>query len=371
MLATLLATVILAAQPGSYLIKTAEALEGARADIPGMQAMSEDVAKRICAGGKLYAGGNPALISEMSGRAGGLMLTAALGDTQPTAADAVMYFADAEHPFPQPLAGSGAAVVLFGAEAAGVHAVPPLTNARGLSPTLQMAIQGWLFTAELIAACTRQEKMPVLHETIGLYGGIPRMRQYQEAGVFFHTDLSVPRIAIGKISGEYIERLGAILRRCEKENRSNFDRAGQWAGVALRNGGMPRMYSMGHLFPDEVEKTAIGDSFVSAAWNAGFSYIPYPRDTYGKGDILIHVGYQQPPLPMLQDGKTAGAKTVYVSVHPDRDFPTGTSNIWIDPMWPYTDACVYLPGYDIPALPASGIVNAAIAWEIYRATNGG
>ena len=371
MLASLIATVLLAAQPGSFLEKTAEALESARGDAPAMQAMCEDVARRICGGGKLYVGGNPSLVSEFTGRAGGLMLATPLGDATPTAGDAVMFFPDAEHPFPQPLAGSGGAVVVFGGEAAGAHVAPPLTAGRGLSPTLQMAIQGWVFTAELIAACTREEKMPVMYESIGLGGGMPRIRKYQEAGLLLHTDLKVERMAVGKISGAYIDEVTAMLRRCERENRSNLDRAGQWAATSLRNGGMPRMYSMGHLFPGEIENTAIGESFRSATWNAGLSFIDYPRDEYAKGDVLIYVGYQHPPLPMLRNGKSAGARTVYVCVHPERDFPTGASNVWIDPMWPFADACISLPGYDIPILPASGIVSAAIAWEIARVTNGG
>lgn len=371
MLVSLLVPLILAAQPGSYLLKTADALDAARNDIPAMKAMSEDVARRICGGGKLYTAGVPSLISEFSGRAGGLMLATPMGDATPAPADAVLYFADAEHPFPQPLAATGAAIVLFGAEDPGTLHVPPLENAHGLSPTLQMAIQGWIFTAELIAACTREDKMPVVYETIGLYGGIPRMRKYQEQGIFFHTDLTVPRVSVGKLSGQFVDQVSAMLRRCEKENRANFDRAGQWAATALRNGGKPRMYSMGHMFPDEIEKTAIGELFLSATWNAGFSQIDYPHDQYAKGDVLIFVGYQHPPLPMLQDAKAAGARSVYVTVRPDRDFPTGTSNIWIDPMWPFADGCAFIPGYDIPVLPASGIISAAIAWEIARTTNGG
>jgi len=35
-------------------------------------------------------------------------------------------------------------------------------------------------------------------------------------------------------------------------------------------------------------------------------------------------------------------------------------------MWGWSDACVPLEGYDVPLLAASGIVNGAIAWEIYR-----
>jgi hypothetical protein len=37
-------------------------------------------------------------------------------------------------------------------------------------------------------------------------------------------------------------------------------------------------------------------------------------------------------------------------------------------MWPWADAVVPLEGYDVPILPASGIVNAAVAWDIYRVT---
>jgi hypothetical protein len=35
-------------------------------------------------------------------------------------------------------------------------------------------------------------------------------------------------------------------------------------------------------------------------------------------------------------------------------------------MWDWPDACVPLEGYDVPILAASGIVNAAIAWELHR-----
>lgn len=373
MLTSIFCALLFAAQPGSYLERTAVALERSREDVPAMQAMAEDVAKRICAGGKLYAGGNPSLISEMSGRAGGLMLTSALGGQAPAASDAVMFFEDADHPLPDAVAASGAAVVLFGAKEddARVHSVPARADANGLSPTLSMAIQGWLFTAELVSACTRQGKMPVLYETIGLYGGIPRMEQYQGKGIFFHDGPAPPRVLANVLAEEYIKRVSVMLRRCEKECRSNLDRAGQWAGRAITSGAKPMMYSMGHLFPDEIEKTAIGADFRTAVWNAGFSYLPAPEDNSKKGDLVLHIGYQHPPLPMLSRAKAVGARAVYVSVLKDRDFPDGPNTVWIDPMWPWTDACVPIAGYDVPGFAASGVVNAAIAWEIERMAQGG
>jgi len=51
-----------------------------------------------------------------------------------------------------------------------------------------------------------------------------------------------------------------------------------------------------------------------------------------------------------------------------RDYAGDPEVIWVDPMWPWYDACVDLEGYDVPVLASSGIVNGAIAWEIYRLT---
>ncbi len=51
-----------------------------------------------------------------------------------------------------------------------------------------------------------------------------------------------------------------------------------------------------------------------------------------------------------------------------RDYASDPGAIWIDPMWSWADGCVWIEAYDVPALPASGIVNGAIAWEIYRLT---
>src|SRR5262245_51411028 len=110
----MLATVVIAmalftAPESSYLQRTAHALESARAEIPAMQTPAEILAARITSGGKLFAGGNPSLISEVCGRAGGLMLIGGLVD-QVAEKDAVIFFAGTEHPLPDALKTSGAAV---------------------------------------------------------------------------------------------------------------------------------------------------------------------------------------------------------------------------------------------------------------------
>ncbi|MGC9053104.1 MAG: hypothetical protein ACP5KS_04385 [Candidatus Hydrogenedens sp.] len=306
------------------------------------------------------------MVSEVTGRAGGLMLTTTLPEKINTDSDAVLFFVDTEHPLPEEATTPGACWVVFGITQTIPGVTTLLMHDYGLSPTLTMAIYAWMFTGELVSACTRLGKMPVLFESIGLYGGILRQQKYQGNHIFWHDTHAVSPILPGVLAKDYAMRVSAMLRRCEQQHRADFDTVGLWVAEAKKAGRTLTMYSMGHIFPDEVSKTSIGSLFRSEVWNAGFSYIPEPKDVYSRGDVVIHIGYQHPPRNMLERAKNAGAKSVYVAPYMDRDFPTDKDTVWIDPMWPFGDACVPIPGYDVPALASSGVVNGAIAWELYR-----
>jgi len=224
----------------------------------------------------------------------------------------------------------------------------------------------WVFTGELVAALTRIGKMPVIYETIGMYGGMARIEQYKNGAVAFHENMTVPPMAPGVPGAEYITRVGAMLLRVDADERAKLDKAGAWAREAKAAGKQLFMYSMGHLFPDEVAKTDIGKTFKSAAWNAGFRTPPAPNDAYQPGDLAVLIGYQPPAIELVKRTRAAGARAVYVTVMGHRDDLESNDAIWIDPMWDWQDACVPITNYDVPMLPASGIVNGAIAWEIYR-----
>ena len=40
------------------------------------------------------------------------------------------------------------------------------------------------------------------------------------------------------------------------------------------------------------------------------------------------------------------------------------NTLYANPHWPIEDACVQLPGYDTPILPASGVIQSTIYWSI-------
>lgn len=145
-----------------------------------------------------------------------------------------------------------------------------------------------------------------------------------------------------------------------------MNRAGEWAARALADNKTVYLYCMGHFVPDEVAKSEIASKFKAATWNSGFTVIAPPDDAYAMGDVAIHIGYQHPPNGLYERARPSGAKIVYVDLLEHRDWIHDPHVIWVDPMWPWDDAVVTLPNYDIPMLPPSGIVNSAIAWEIFR-----
>lgn len=353
-------------QNGSYLLRTAALMEACRADIPSMTPVAEIAAKKLADGGRLFASGDPGLVSEVSGRAGGFMMIRSLGDTKLQPNDVVMHFA-----MPGDTAAiPGGAIVFGGKPGQGESACyPGHADATGVSPRLAYAADAWIFTGELIAALTRIGKTPVLFESIGAYTGNARIVQYKSGEIAYHDNLTVPPVKAGELGNRFVDEITRMVKRVESEERAKLDKAGAWAREARAKGGSLYMYSMGHIFPFEVEQTAIGSLFKSAVWNAGF-HGAHPMDTYGPNDLAVHIGYQQPTDILLRRARPAGARVVYVTVREDRDFVKDDGVIWIDPMWDWPDACVPMEGYDVPVLAASGLVNGAIAWEIYRLSNG-
>lgn len=354
--------VAFASNPGpgsdSYIARVAHVVEQAGANCNRMEDSVREAASRLLKGGKLWAAGNPAFMSEMCGRAGGLMLIQSLGDATPAAGDVVMYGLSGERqPIPDSIGNSGAHIALFG-DAAGSN----------VSPSLASIVHAWIYTGMLIEACARQGKMPVTFETIGLPGGYPRIQQYQAKGILWidHAPAALEEAKHLELGRRYADNVAAILNRVEREDREKLNRAGEWAARALAEGKTVYMYCMGHFVPDEVAKSEIGAKFKTATWNSGFTTQAVPDDRFNAGDLAIHIGYQHPPNGLYERARPAGTRIVYVDLLEHRDWKTDADVIWIDPMWPWDDAVVTFEGYDIPMLPPSGIVNSAIAWEIYR-----
>jgi len=83
------------------------------------------------------------------------------------------------------------------------------------------------------------------------------------------------------------------------------------------------------------------------------------------GDLYFFLGYYRRPVEAYQAARKAGAEIVEVITGADgSDLPDPQPDYRIRPMWPYGDALVPVPGYDVKILPASGIVQSAIFWAV-------
>lgn len=366
--------VLLLGSPG---LAAADALErmravltSARAGLPTMKSPAEEAAVRLRDGGRLFAAGQPSMISELSGRAGGFIMLQSWRDQPLEENDVVLYFAEPSTPTPEALRTTPALVLGFGASDVDGAAITFRNHSteHGVSPTLANAVPAWVFCGELFAACTRLGKTPAMFESIGMYSAHARNAALQQAATFFHDAISIPPVAYGDLGGAYLTALAAMLNRVEVEEMPAIGRTARWAADAVRSGKGIYMFSMGHLFPDEIEKTEIGTRFVSQVYNAGFRSQPLPTMTFEPGDVLVHIGYQHAPSDLLHKARSEGARVCYVSLYAAREFDDDIDVLWIDPMWRWPDACVVVDGYDVPILAASGVMNGAIAWEIYAET---
>jgi hypothetical protein len=80
--------------------------------------------------------------------------------------------------------------------------------------------------------------------------------------------------------------------------------------------------------------------------------------------FALYIGYQFPLQRLLDQAKALRVNLVYTVVQPGQPAEPAGNILYIDPAWPIADGCVTVPGYDIPILPASGVIQAAIYWTL-------
>ncbi len=354
----------------SSVIKVVEdSLAAFAKDAPLMLPQTEEIAGRLAHGGSLFLSGSPGLVSEFSRRAGGLMMVQILkAGSLPGAGDVVMEFLQQDQTCVSPPSGGPSLKIGIDAFPGRPDSLKVSFSAKfaGISSPLATSAAGWIFFGELIAALTRLGRMPVIYQSVGMYDGWPRIHKYGTGKISFHDKHGVPPVEPCLLAGRYAGAVKGMLERFQERERRKLDILGEWLREAGTAGKRRFMYGMGHLVPYEVESPEMKKFFETGKWNAGFNNPQGADDAFVSGDLLVHIGYQLPPATLLEKLKKAGARAAYLSLHCDRDFADDPEVLWFDPMWPWSDACIPLDGYDIPILASSGVVNSAIAWEIRR-----
>jgi hypothetical protein len=339
----------------NYLSRLQKTVTQTRSNLATLTESADRAAHDFLSGGNLWVAGRQAdFISEACGRAGGLMAITPLGRQVPTNHDVVLYAVpgsldDGDLSLLKQWQERGTTVITFCSSAG-------LFDEHFPVDTVANVIELWTWTGEFVAACTRLGRMPVLYQSYGLPGGPERGKKYH--GKRFHDDLTIKPITAGVLGRQLLDQIERMLAKIDKTPKPNLLQAAQW----WRQARSATTLVTGHMFPrhgQDPRALQPCDFIAVPAWEDKDLL-----DTTHPPSFVLYLGYQFAPQKLVEQAKAMGVKLVYCDVQPTQPPEPASNILFIDPAWLLADGCVTVPGYDIPILPASGAVQAAVYWTI-------
>ncbi len=367
----------------TYYTWLQECLKALRQDVSKMGVSSEAAARRFVVDGySIGAWGDPAFVSEFSGRAGGLMPVVSIdpAKTEKTVVLATLSDSTFETGIKQlsELSKRDNFVVLFArktlidkAKAAGLRVDAAIDNHacehNGIiemdgkwvvptEPTANIAAL-WTWTAEFVSACSRLGKLPTVWQSIRVPGAADRNPLYY--GMKFLAGETAP-VRKRKLGLEYLDGVSKLLADIHKNDEKFIRKAGALAAEARRAGAGVHIVFLGHAL--ESQLGCDGDPGIFKRYTGG---------SVSKDDFVLGVGYdmlvRDPTFKSARDAAlVSGAKRAWsftsYSAEDVKSVPPG--DIYIDQRWALGDAIVTVPGYDVKILPPSGVIGEYLFWAI-------
>lgn len=358
---------------------------------------AEQVADRLVAGGRLYAAADEGgFVSEACGRAGGMMMIRSVpAPSEIRDGDVVLVGTlnlkpDAQREQLRALRKAGAFVLLFGSAHSPLRDEADLLIGTGLSrgaaPVVTAGSQTeaicpagpvgnmtalWVFTGELVAACTRRGKMPTMYQSVFVPGSRDRNARYSSYA--FHEDRTIEPVPPGRVGRTYLAEIRRCFRALREHQIPSFREGGQKVADVLKAGHKAWGVVLGHCLPYQFGLP--GDPKVLDASIATKS-VGEIQKAIGPKDALVYVGYYDFPEEEWQSLRSMGVPSIWITG--GRETKPVTPQPWeihVDPYWTYGDACVEIPGYEVKILPPSGVIQTAALWmitgEIARALSEG
>ncbi len=370
-----------------YLEALLAGVEGLGERLPAVSDAAGRIAARLEAGGRLFlASVRPDFTSEGYTRSGGLMLAEEwTPETVLSPGDAVILGwsgapLERELELQQQLRSSGALVAAIGpAGWPGAdprpgdlfldssvplreEATAPFGGEAYPLTSLQNLLLLWGLTGEIVAALTRVGRMPAMYESVLVPGARERNARFADSP--FHQTHRVPAIPAGRLGGDYLERMAAILRALIEEEAAAVEAVGEVCAEVLEAGGRIHAGLISH-FP-MYQLGAPGDPPYMRPLERLRGESPRVAELEEKlrpGDLFFFLGYYRRPVEAYAAARRAGARIVEVITGDGTDGPPPPDHV-IRPKWPFGDAVTPVPGYDIEILPGSGIVQAAVYWAV-------
>lgn len=367
----------------AYLETLMAGIETARKDSARIVQAAEGVASRLIENGDLYiASVRPDFVSEGYIRSGGLMLLKPFDALRPPAAKDVVIAGWTGTPAEQDrmllshLQNTGAFTVGIGTGTLSTHVNAFLESTLLLPPeivsrfghdypliSLQNLILLWTFTGELVAALTRLGQMPALYQSVLVPGA--RARNASLGTHRFHPAHQVESLPPGLLGNAYLDNLKhCFFTLCDQIPA--IQQVAQACAQVLMSGNRIHAFLISH-FPIH-QAGAPGDPGYMTPLDVHTGETPDLKELDQKlspGDLFFFLGYYRRPVKAYETARRRGCQIVEIITGTDEAISSDVlPDYTIRPGWPYTDALVPVPGYDIRILPASGIMQTAIFWAV-------
>ncbi len=229
----------------------------------------------------------------------------------------------------------------------------------GKTNSFTNAVNGWLFTGEFVAALTRRGKMPIMLKSGMTIDGVAWNARY--AGAQFHDDVTVPPVAPGELGRRYLERIRYMVARLRSTELSKLQKMAANIDAELRAGKKTVVASMGHMGMNFIGRFddalwAVNDEVSDGLESQMKSYEKAPD-----GALVLRLGYVGLHRDLYALFQRKQQRVMLIAAeNPRAEFaiPAGYE-LRADPGFAFGDACVYIPGYPIPILPPSGVMQVA------------
>ena len=376
-----------------YLRLVCRHIAGIRKDLPHLITMGEKMAGYLLAGGNICAPAvNPFWPPEFSGRAGGLMCIKGRVDNNKD----VAYFALNDPRRSDPgknkelqklIKGKAHLFVIGRREDLGALADHPrievctggtdpeegLYQYDGFAPlanvrALEQLVRGWITTGEMIAACIRAEKMPIIWMSVWLEGslarnasfahdeqsnyGEPREYGWSSPLQFFHRDRFIPPLAPGYVAEAFLAGAELFVDALDRQS-ATLNKAGRWMADAFSAQRRIWAVATGHSHPQILELPEKHNYPIE--WGPPISSIARAiPDDLKRGDVALHLGYAPIHLKNLESLLKRGVNYIHTTPYGKRaGMPESDNLLWFDLPWRPADAWVDVPGYSVRILPSS------------------
>jgi hypothetical protein len=230
-------------------------------------------------------------------------------------------------------------------------------------------LMAWAWQAEVIAALTRQGRLPTIWKSFSYSDGREWMDRYFRKQQF-HEDFQVEPIPAGMMARKFLAEIQALLDKLERDEAGDIGKAANLVAAEMAAGRKAVVAPIGHMpwtyvgrLGDDVWMQSLDFHGNAPKQMAAF------REKSGRNALVIVLGYSgldANAVQLLQELEHRVVMITTANEEPGYRLPDDLKPVlMIDMGWAFGDALITLPGYPIRVLPPSGIMQVAV----YEAIN--